>query len=353
MASSAEKLDYDDMLLNILQREGNVDNFLDVFFGFLNRNTDFFRIMADPTASFGFPPGIARQKVFNTFKAFEETSFAANPADRQAVQASICCARRRTDQRQMPPPSTKPKKSASNEKVTPKKSPVKKSSSDTSCASSTPITDSSSTSSSSTASQSTKDGSEASSPSEPETQAEAPPANNEVEVSEFQNNPDSYNGAVREKFSWSQNITEVDLRVFVEKDIRKGKQVKVDIKEQSVKVAVLKDGKFETVVEGDLKWKVHPTKSMWTMVPGDHIHVSLEKAQERWWEACFEGFNERKGFNEQKEQNKMAEGECLCKTATTTKTTKQQQQQVRTLSPSGLLTALDQWKIWIKSLWPL
>ena len=68
-----------------------------------------------------------------------------------------------------------------------------------------------------------------------------------------------------------------------------GKQVRVDIKEDRVKVEVLEDGKYVTLVDNALKWKGHPTNSIWTMVPGDHVHVNLEKIQERWWDACFIG----------------------------------------------------------------
>ena len=32
---------------------------------------------------------------------------------------------------------------------------------------------------------------------------------------EFQDNPESYNGAVRDNYSWSQSITDTDIRVKV------------------------------------------------------------------------------------------------------------------------------------------
>ena len=32
---------------------------------------------------------------------------------------------------------------------------------------------------------------------------------------EFQANPESYNGAVRDNYSWSQSITDTDIRVKV------------------------------------------------------------------------------------------------------------------------------------------
>lgn len=31
----------------------------------------------------------------------------------------------------------------------------------------------------------------------------------------FQENPESYNGAIRDNYSWSQSITDVDIRVNV------------------------------------------------------------------------------------------------------------------------------------------
>lgn len=41
----------------------------------------------------------------------------------------------------------------------------------------------------------------------------------------FQSDPDSYNGAVRENYSWSQDYSDVEVRVFVPKTVNKGRQV--------------------------------------------------------------------------------------------------------------------------------
>lgn len=45
----------------------------------------------------------------------------------------------------------------------------------------------------------------------------------------YQENPDSYNGAVRENYSWSQDYSDVEVRVFVPKTVIKGRQVKVHL----------------------------------------------------------------------------------------------------------------------------
>ncbi|ELU02878.1 hypothetical protein CAPTEDRAFT_20882, partial [Capitella teleta] len=42
---------------------------------------------------------------------------------------------------------------------------------------------------------------------------------------------------------------------------------------------------MEVIVDEDLTWEVNREDSMWSLVPGEHIHVNLEKVQERWWEA--------------------------------------------------------------------
>lgn len=43
---------------------------------------------------------------------------------------------------------------------------------------------------------------------------------------QFQKNPDSYNGAIRENYTWSQDYTDLEVRVPVPKHVVKGKQVR-------------------------------------------------------------------------------------------------------------------------------
>ena len=41
----------------------------------------------------------------------------------------------------------------------------------------------------------------------------------------FQSNPDSYNGAIRDKYCWSQNYDDVDVKIPVQKSVARAKQV--------------------------------------------------------------------------------------------------------------------------------
>lgn len=54
---------YDNALLGILQHVGNIQDFLQVYFGFLYRKTDFYRLLAAPADKMGFPPGVAEKMV--------------------------------------------------------------------------------------------------------------------------------------------------------------------------------------------------------------------------------------------------------------------------------------------------
>jgi hypothetical protein len=48
----------------------------------------------------------------------------------------------------------------------------------------------------------------------------------------------------------------------------------VEIKKKHLKVAS-KDasGQMTVVVDGDLTWECHKEESVWSLVPGEHIHV--------------------------------------------------------------------------------
>ncbi len=61
---------YDNALLGILQHVGNIQNFLQVYFGFLYRKTDFYRLLTGPQDRMGFPPGVAEKMAFKVLTDF-------------------------------------------------------------------------------------------------------------------------------------------------------------------------------------------------------------------------------------------------------------------------------------------
>lgn len=135
----------------------------------------------------------------------------------------------------------------------------------------------------------------------------------------YQAPPESYNGARRDRYAWSQTIGELDVRVFVGRDVLKGNQVQVIFSRHHLVVrAKTSDGGWTALVDGELPFDINRENSIWTLVPREHVHVrvlllsdsclrrrlmldlsvdasvfsaltqiQLAKMQERWWDRLF------------------------------------------------------------------
>ncbi|GBN16361.1 NudC domain-containing protein 3, partial [Araneus ventricosus] len=101
--------------------------------------------------------------------------------------------------------------------------------------------------------------------------------------------PDSYNGACYEGYSWAQTIRDTDIHIKVPAYVTSGKQVRVTIQHTHIKVELLKDDEWSILKEGDLSCRINLEESTWTLVPGEEIHMCLQKMQERWWDSFFLG----------------------------------------------------------------
>ena len=105
----------------------------------------------------------------------------------------------------------------------------------------------------------------------------------------FQSRPDTYNGADRDLYSWTQTIQDIDVRVQVisfssslrsrccllqiPKHIKRGKEVKVNIAKQHIKVELIESNTWKTIIDDDLPWPIRAEESTWSLVPGEHVHV--------------------------------------------------------------------------------
>ena len=120
--------------------------------------------------------------------------------------------------------------------------------------------------------------------------ASGPPSSSSFsEQKNFQARPESYNGAERDLYSWTQTITDLDVRVKVSDSssrllsadlrlqipphIKKGKEVKVNIGKQHIKVELVESTGLKTLIDSDLPWPIRAEESTWSLVPGEHIHV--------------------------------------------------------------------------------
>ena len=129
-------------------------------------------------------------------------------------------------------------------------------------------------------------------------QADVPPAVNEEVIETTANNAqkivksthkrienDPQNGADLGKYKWSQTATEIEITVPVDQTIKKGNQIDINLKKDSLTVSNKAGG---ILIEGNLFSSVKPSELVWNLMPGSHILISLEKAKEGpLWTKCF------------------------------------------------------------------
>ncbi|KAF8786923.1 nudC domain-containing protein 3-like [Argiope bruennichi] len=235
---------YDDFLYPILYREGNIFEFFDKIFDFLYRRTDFFKFK-DESSTLGLADGEAEKIVRTVFCKYMEKAVAEHrsqiisdvepvPLDFVAEETVVTTSNPECDAVPLTP--------SIEECVDSKKAeiPVRR--------------------------------------EEDETDPKVPIMD-----------PDSYNGACYDDYSWAQTIRDADIHIKVPANVTSGKQVRVNIQHAHVKVELMKNNEWSTLKEGDLSWRINVEESTWTLVPGEEIHICLQKIQERWWDSFFIG----------------------------------------------------------------
>ena len=105
---------------------------------------------------------------------------------------------------------------------------------------------------------------------------------------------ESWNGAVRDNYTWSQTLTDLDLRVIVPKGTT-AKDLKIDITTSHLQVVLLNTRDPEnpsprTIIDGEFTRKVIPSQSMWSIEKATSVvHINLEKPQEVMWKSVLKG----------------------------------------------------------------
>ncbi|XP_058473571.1 nudC domain-containing protein 3-like [Solea solea] len=271
---------YDNALLGILQHVGNIQDFLQIYFRFLYRKTDFYRLLSSPRDKMGFPPGVAEMMVLKTFKVFEK--LAEQDRERQLVQIQ----KRAERESRLVPAAVQELEvvSEKTEELSTEGAQMENNNSpldagDVSVPAATEAT---------VCPQPDADSGGRSEVPRPSAQGDSAEESQE----RFQSDPDSYNGAVRENYSWSQDYTDVEVHVFVPKTVIKGFQVSVSLQTSSIQVS-MRDGAMEEILmKGEFTHKINAENSLWSLEPGRCVNLSLNKDSEVWWSAVLKGERE-------------------------------------------------------------
>ncbi|XP_006166080.1 nudC domain-containing protein 3 isoform X2 [Tupaia chinensis] len=275
---------YDQALLGILQHVGNVQDFLRVLFGFLYRKTDFYRLLRHPSDRMGFPPGAAQALVLQVFKTFDHMARQDDEKRRKELEEKI----RQKEEEAAAAAEKEPTPVPALAPV-----PVQEIEIDSTTEADRPAEAENvqPPGLQATEQEVARGSKEAEAPravtGTPEVSRE-PPALPRIQE-QFQKNPDSYNGAVRENYTWSQDYTDLEVRVPVPKHVVKGKQVSVALSSGSIRVAMLEENGERVLMEGKLTHKINTESSLWSLEPGKCVLVNLSKVGEYWWSAILEG----------------------------------------------------------------
>ncbi|GFS50977.1 nudC domain-containing protein 3 [Trichonephila inaurata madagascariensis] len=232
---------YDDLLYPILCGEGNIFGFFDKIFEFLYRRTDFFKLKTEDSPDLGLADGEAERIVKSVFCKYMESAvserksqemFEVDPILLDYIAEETVVTTESDSEKISPPPEESTVELQEN-KIRSKR---KEDQSDPKI----PMMD-----------------------------------------------PDSYNGASYDDYSWSQTIRDIDIHVKVPSEVTSGKQVHVDIQQTHIRVELIKGEELCVLKEGDLSWKVNVEESAWTLIPGEILTICLHKMKERWWDSCF------------------------------------------------------------------
>ncbi|NXE29758.1 NUDC3 protein, partial [Ardeotis kori] len=267
---------YDQALLGILQHVGNVEEFLRVLFGFLYRKTDFYRLLLRPGDRLGFPPGAAQAMALQAFRVFERMARQDDEKRHRELEAKL----RKREEEEAAAAAERVKLPPAAQEVevetTAEPSPA-------------PDAEGAAGTQDPAVALDAAPGPVAVEPPGAAAPAEPWPAALPTRQEQFQTNPDSYNGAVRENYAWSQDYSDLEIKVPVPKHIVKGKQVAVDISSSTIRVAVLEGSSQRVLMEGKLTHKINTESSLWSLEPGKCVLINLSKGDEYWWNAILEG----------------------------------------------------------------
>ncbi|THD21251.1 NudC domain-containing protein 3 [Fasciola hepatica] len=250
---------YDNALLGILQHEGKIEKFLDVVFGFLMRRTDFYHIMTPDQNKLGFPPGVNFRIVAH---AYEKYKSIFEQYERQRAIVSDLSTR----------PSSKTKETDANSCELAKPPTEELESSTIAAASVNPVLQ------------------KPTPKHTPKLEAGEENADDDSVSVVYQADPDCYNGAVRDQYNWSQTIKDVDIKVQVPSSVKTAKDLKVLVERKRIRIVIKQENEEQPYFDRTLCWEIQKDEAVWTLHPKENqIHFCLDKVQERWWEAAFEG----------------------------------------------------------------
>ncbi|EEB16898.1 Nuclear movement protein nudC, putative [Pediculus humanus corporis] len=100
-----------------------------------------------------------------------------------------------------------------------------------------------------------------------------------------QTSGDTYCGADRGIFKWSQTISDLDVVLNLAPTIQSPSDIRVKTCSDNILVQLqISQNNWETILEDSFTDKIKPDEVVWTYEPGK-LSIHLEKQQEKWWDS--------------------------------------------------------------------
>ncbi|XP_047516132.1 nudC domain-containing protein 3 [Pieris napi] len=242
MAETQDYEKYDQILTSILEGEKSIIGFLSAIFGFLARRTDFYYTPEGPYENMGFPPGVAEELVVKVLRKCDPKNWKLSEGEENDLSNEIMCSTvaqevEIVDEQQdnfRANPTQETQQSVIDEAV--HKAPETKK---------VPII----------------------------------PNDYKPPVIPVQNS-ESYNGAARDKYTWSQTIMDLDVIINLPANVRSAKDLKVTINPGDISVITRNQ---DIIIKDSLPFKIKTLECLWSISEG-RLLIHLEKVQERWWD---------------------------------------------------------------------
>eukprot|EP00405_Crypthecodinium_cohnii_P037740 CAMPEP_0206536264 /NCGR_PEP_ID=MMETSP0325_2-20121206/6649_1 /ASSEMBLY_ACC=CAM_ASM_000347 /TAXON_ID=2866 /ORGANISM="Crypthecodinium cohnii, Strain Seligo" /LENGTH=334 /DNA_ID=CAMNT_0054033449 /DNA_START=53 /DNA_END=1053 /DNA_ORIENTATION=+ len=232
---------FDDALLAMAQQHKSIEDLSYSVLSFFERRTDLFHVMETPQDRMGFKPGAAEKMVLKHFKYFQHKHMAREQPEMLKKLYNI----------DGPPPqaavANSPEEAAARAAKEAKAQAAATSSTSSGTGGSTAV---------------------------PE------------KTKKMMQHISTWNGAVTDKYHWSQSIRDVTLEIEVEECRAKELQVNITATRLSVKC------KGQTILEGKLYEKVNTEETIWHLEDRKQVIITLEKQRGTWWKCVLEGDQE-------------------------------------------------------------
>lgn len=267
MESDAEAERFDGILMNICQQAGSIDTILDIFFGFMNRKTDFYTGSADEAA--------AQEKVLKYFKKHWKAGLKKRNEQQEKNRLADEERKKRAEDKKKKDEEEYQKRQEEKKKTEDEQPKIEE------------VTEEEAAEIKAEKSGSKKGKKdEKKEGEEKKDDGEEKKADGEDEEEDSKEPPPLGNGGKTDKYVWTQTLGALEVYVDVRPGV-KAKQIICDIGNETLKVGIKGE---PLILEGKMHAKVKCDDCMWTLLDNKCVQITIEKFDNmKWWTCVMQG----------------------------------------------------------------